>query len=201
MARTTSGSVQPGGAGRGGRPVPSHWRLLWPVVLALAIAGGIYIFGRNHTPDYSGTGLFGRTALDTVPLKSWLASVILGLALWQLGLALWMYGRLPGVGAPPRQLRLVHRLSGFGLMALSVPVAYHCMFAYGVQTFDSRVAVHSLAGCFLYGAFAAKVLVVRSKRLPGWTLPIAGGSLVTLVAVLWYTSALWHYNGSHLPAL
>ncbi|MFN2568543.1 MAG: DUF6529 family protein [Candidatus Dormibacteria bacterium] len=172
--------------------------LLVPLVLALAIAGGIYAFGTSHTPDYS-ISLFGRTAAATLPLKSWLASVILGLALWQLVLALWMYGKLPGTGEAPRRLPLVHRLSGLALVAVSVPVAYHCMFAYGVQRFDGRVAVHSIAGCFLYGAVVAKVAIVRTKRLPGWALPIAGGTLVVVVGLLWYTSALWHYNGANLP--
>jgi len=37
--------------------------------------------------------------------------------------------------------------------------------------------------------------VVRSERFPGWTLPLVGGTLVALVAVLWYTSALWYFNG------
>ena len=66
---------------------------------------------------------------------------------------------------------------------------------------DARVAVHSLAGCFLYGAFAAKLIIVRSPRLPGWALPLAGGTLVVLVAVLWYTSALWYFNDYSLPLL
>ena len=75
-----------------------------------------------------------------------------------------------------------------------------CAFAYGVQTdIDARVAVHSLAGCFLYGAVAAKLIVVRSGRLPGWALPLAGGTLVALVAVLWYTSALWYFDDNSLP--
>ena len=31
-------------------------------------------------------------------------------------------------------------------------------------------------------------------------LPIfAGGALAVLVGVLWYTSALWYYNGYRLP--
>jgi hypothetical protein len=33
-------------------------------------------------------------------------------------------------------------------------------------------------------------------------LPVAGGVLaVVVVGVLWYTSALWYYNGFQLPAL
>jgi hypothetical protein len=45
------------------------------------------------------------------------------------------------------------------------------------------------------------VTVVRSERFPGWTLPLVGGTLVALVAVLWYTSALWYFNGYRLPVL
>ena len=85
------------------------------------------------------------------------------------------------------------------MFLLSLPVAVHCMFAYGVQLFDPRVAVHSLAGCLFYGAFAAKVLIVRSRRLPGWALPLAGGLLVTLIVVMWYSSALWYFDGARLP--
>jgi H+/Cl- antiporter ClcA len=61
--------------------------------------------------------------------------------------------------------------------------------------------VHGLAGCFFYGAFVAKVLLVRTRRLPGWVLPAAGGTLAGVVAVLWYSSALWFYNGYQLPHL
>jgi hypothetical protein len=42
---------------------------------------------------------------------------------------------------------------------------------------------------------------VRSRRFPAWTLPLAGGILVKLVAVLWYTSALWYYNDFSVPLL
>ncbi|UXY24804.1 DUF6529 family protein [Streptomyces cynarae] len=35
--------------------------------------------------------------------------------------------------------------------------------------------MHSLAGCFLYGAFVAEVVVVRHRRWSGWALPLAGG--------------------------
>jgi uncharacterized membrane protein HdeD (DUF308 family) len=77
----------------------------------------------------------------------------------------------------------------------------HCLLAYGVQLTSPRVAVHSIAGCFFYGAFVAKVLLVQSRRLPGWVLPVAGGTLAVAVGVLWYTSALWYYHGFQLPGL
>ena len=70
-----------------------------------------------------------------------------------------------------------------------------------LQTSAQVVAFLSghLAGCFFYGAFVAKVLLVQSRRLPRWALPVAGGALAVAVGVLWYTSALWYYNGYRLP--
>jgi Family of unknown function (DUF6529) len=170
--------------------------------LAAAVLGiGLYAFGTEHTPDYA-TSLFGQSGPDTLSLKSWLATGVLAFAVTQLGLALWMYGRLPWVAVGPPEVGRVHRAVGAGAILLSIPIAYHCAFAYGVQTHvDTRIAVHSIAGCFLYGVFLGKVVLVRSPgwRVPSWTLPVLGGALVATVAVLWYTSALWYFNDFKLP--
>ncbi len=107
-------------------------------------------------------------------LKSTLASIALGMAALQVLLALWIYRKLPLAASPPRPVRLAHRIIGLALFALTVPIALHCLIAYGVQLTSVRVAVHSPAGCFFYGAFVARVLLVQSRRLPGWTLPVAG---------------------------
>ena len=193
------GSVEATGPAVPAPPRRSGW-LVAPLVVAAAVTAGLYIFGTQHTPNYS-TSLFGQTAADTLPLKSWLATGLLSLATVQLLLALWMYGRIHGLSAV-RGIAGTHRTVGLVALLLSLPIAYHCAFAYGVQTkTDTRIAVHSVAGCFLYGAFAAKVTIVRARRLPGWSLPVVGGLLVTVVAVLWYTSALWYFNGFKLPAL
>jgi Family of unknown function (DUF6529) len=168
--------------------------------LAAAFAAGLYAFGTSHTPDYS-ISLFGRTGPDTLSLKSWLATGVLALAGVQIALALWMYRKLPRIRPPTSRVGNVHRTIGVAAFLLTLPIAYHCAFAYGVQTdLDTRVAVHSLAGCFFYGAFAAKLLIVRSRRFPGWTLPVAGGTLAVLVVALWYTSALWYFNDFSLPS-
>jgi Family of unknown function (DUF6529) len=173
-------------------------RLAMAVGLALVVAVALYTFGRTHTPSYT-MGLFGQHGIAANRLKAQLATGMLGLALVQLTLALWMYRRLPGAGVAPPPVPMLHRVGGVTLFLLSLPVAVHCMFAYGVQLGDPRVAVHSVAGCFFYGAFAVKVLIVRSRRLPGWALPVAGGLLVTLIVVMWYSSALWYFNGFRLP--
>jgi Family of unknown function (DUF6529) len=186
----------PGVAGRRSVAV----RLAGIGLLAAAVTGPLYAAGRLHTPNYT-FSLLGQTGLATVTLKSLLASVVLGLAALQVLLALWIYRKLPLAGSPPRPVRPTHQITGFALFALTVPIAVHCLLAYGVQLTTARVAVHSPAGCFFYGAFTAKLLLVQSRRLPGWALLAAGGTLAILVAVLWYTSALWYYNGYQLPAM
>ena len=167
-------------------------------LLGAAVTVALYVFGRLHVPDYR-FSLFGQSELGALRLKSLLATVAFGLGVVQVLLALWVYRKLPLVRNPPKPVGPTHRVIGLVLFALTVPVAVHCMFAYGVTLGDPRVMVHSLAGCLFYGAFTAKVLFVQSRRLPGWTLPAAGGTLAVLLAVLWYSSAVWVYNGFQLP--
>jgi Family of unknown function (DUF6529) len=186
----------PGTAGRRSVMV----RLTGIGLLAAGVTLALYVAGRLHTPNLTAS-LFGRSGLYAIALKSVLATVALGLVVLQVLLALWIYRKLPLAGSPPRPARLAHRVIGFGLFVLTVPIAVHCLLAYGVQLTSLRVAVHSIAGCFFYGAFTAKVLLVHSRRLPGWALPTAGGTLAVVVGVLWYTSALWYYNDFQLPAL
>jgi plastocyanin len=173
-------------------------RAVLPLVLAALVAAGLYVWAKNLTPDYS-TSLFGQTAAGTFPLKSWLATVLLALAGLQVMTALWLYGKLGTT--PPRRLGVVHRATGAAAILVSLPIAYHCMFAYGFRSFDTRTAVHSVAGCFLYGAIVAKITVVRTKRLPRFALPLAGGTVVTVIFVLWYSAALWYFNDSTVPLL
>ncbi|MFF9098842.1 DUF6529 family protein [Streptomyces sp. NPDC014776] len=116
-------------------------------------------------------------------------------------LALLMYGRLPGLTAAPRHVRASHRIVGWAAFLLSIPVAYHCVRTYGVETTDTRVFLHSVAGCALYGAFVAKVLVVRSRRLPAWMLSAAGSLLFGLIGLLWYSAAPWALNGFNAAGL
>ncbi|MFD5448253.1 DUF6529 family protein [Streptomyces sp. NPDC127100] len=168
--------------------------------LSLATAVAIWVTGRHHSPQYT-TNLFGAQGADAVVLKARLGTALFGLAVVQLLLALWMYGRLPGLAAASRGVPTAHRVTGWAAFLLSVPIAFHCVNTYGVETTSTRVFLHSVAGCALYGAFVAKVLVVHSRHLPGWTLPVAGSALFCAVGVLWYSAALWALNGSAVPGL
>ena len=172
------------------------WRVAGIGLVGVGVAAAIYVAGRLNPPDYT-FSLFGQA--NPFAVKSLLATVALGLAVVQVLLALWIYRRLPLAGRAPRAVPAAHRITGFVVFAVTVPVAVHCLLAYGVQLTSARVAVHSLAGCFFYGAFTAKVLLVQSRRLARWALPVAGGTLAVILGVLWYTSALWYYNGFQLP--
>jgi hypothetical protein len=77
---------------------------------------------------------------------------------------------------------------------VSLPIFFHCVTILGFQTPDARVAIHSVAGTFLYGVFAAKILILRDRELPGWVLPVAGATLASTLGVLWLTSALWYFT-------
>jgi hypothetical protein len=128
------------------------------------------------------------------------------LALLQLVGALWMYGKL-GIRAPS-WLGTAHRTSGTIALLLSLFVAYHCLWALGLEsgTLDdgekvpTRTVVHGVLGCAVFGAVLIKVVAVRSRRAPGWFLPLAGGLLFALLVVVVLTSAGWYVNEKGWPS-
>jgi Family of unknown function (DUF6529) len=121
------------------------------------------------------------------------------LVLVQVTTALWMWGRLPGAGRAPGWLPTVHRWSGSVAFVASVPVALHCVWSLGFVTTTPRVLVHGTAGCLFYGAYAAKMLGLRIRGLPGWALPALGGTVFVLFLILWATSALWFFTLPGVP--
>ncbi|MFD3456874.1 DUF6529 family protein [Streptomyces sp. NPDC058691] len=164
---------------------------LVPALTAAAVAVGLGAYGRLHDPAGTAFNLAGFSSTGAV--KSWLATSAFAFALVQLGSALAMYGKVPGLRAPSWTGAL-HRWSGRIAFLLSVPVAVHCLYALGYQTYSARVLWHSLLGCFFFGAFSAKMLLLRAERLPGWLLPVVGGLVFTVLTVLWLTSALWFFR-------
>jgi hypothetical protein len=172
-------------------------RLLIAGLMGAAVALTLGIYANAHNPSSDLTITLGFT--NTITMKVWLATVALCFAVVQLLSALWMYGRLP-LGAAPSWLGSVHRISGRLAFLVSLPVAYHCLYQLGFQHSSTRVLLHSILGCLFYGAFAAKVLVVRSRNLPGSALPLAGGLVFVLLVYIWLTSVLWYVNHSGFPS-
>ena len=173
-------------------------KLLVPALAGAAVAVGLGVYGNEHTPtgeSILGDGLFFSATLN---MKAWLATVVVGLACFQVLSALRIYGRI-GSGPAPDWLGGAHRISGALAFGVSLPVAYHCLWALGFQDATSRVLIHSLAGCFFYGAFVAKVVIVESRRLPGIALPIAGGAVFSALVAIWLTSSLWFFDTFGFP--
>jgi Family of unknown function (DUF6529) len=177
--------------------VGSGGRLLLAGVLGALVAMSLGIYGNLHDPatDLSITLGFA----DTMTMKVWLSSAAVLFALVQVTSALWLYGRL-GSRPAPAWLGSLHRISGRVAFLVSLPVAYHCLYQLAFQDTTTRVLLHSLFGCAFYGAFAAKVVVVRSPALPGPALPAAGGALFSLLVATWITSGLWFISENGFPS-
>jgi hypothetical protein len=178
-------------------PDPAANRLLLAGALGAVVALSLGIYGSAHTPasDLVITLGFG----NTITMKVWLATVAVALAVAQLLSALWMYGRLP-LRPAPTWVGPAHRVSGRLAFLVSLPVAYHCLYQLGFQHSSARVLVHSVLGCAFYGAFATKIVVVRSRNLPGWALPLAGGLAFSILVGAWLLSGLWYIDNSGLPS-
>ena len=172
------------------------------VIAALCAGAGVAlllgVYGREHTPTFRAITTFGFGSM--IEMKVYLALAVGVLVLVQLVTALWLYGKL-GLRVPSR-LGIVHRTTGSLAILLSLPVAFHCLWSLGLQvgsTTPTRVVVHSIAGCAVYGAFVVKVVAVQSRSMPGWLLPLAGGLLFALFVVVIWTSAIWFVGANGWP--
>jgi hypothetical protein len=140
------------------------------------------------------TDLVTTVFSSTIAMKAWFATAALALAFVQVTTAARIYGKLHFLPERGATVARVHRWSGRIAFLCTLPVFFHCVTILGFRTPDARVAIHAIAGTFLYGVFAAKVLIVRDHSLPGWALPTAGLTLASLLAVLWLTSSLWYFT-------
>ncbi len=172
--------------------------LLGAALVGAAVAVALGVYADKHDP--AGQALFTLGFSGTINMKAWLATIAVVLACVQLVLAAWMYGKIGS--SPPAAVGPVHRLVGTLAFLVTLPVAYHCLWSLGFETDvgDSRRFWHSLLGCVFYGMFTFKVLSVRSRRMPGWTLPIAGGLVFALLVGIWVTSSLWFFDNAGFPS-
>ena len=115
------------------------------------------------TPVASGTRSWRWVAVPVV-----IGALVSLLACVQLFTAAWIFRKLPW--RKPAWVNPAHRWTGRLAFAFTLPVAYHCIFKLGFQRPDNRVLAHSLFGCAIYGAFAAKVTILRLHRFPRFVL-------------------------------
>jgi hypothetical protein len=132
---------------------------------------------------------------SAIAAKAWFATAAGVLALVQVTTAARIFGKLEWL-IPLRRPwpNRIHRWSGRLAFLCTLPVAFHCIFILGFQSGDARVLAHSIFGSFVYGVFAVKIFFVRDRDHPRWTLPLVGGALFTVLAVLWSTSSLWYFT-------
>jgi hypothetical protein len=137
------------------------------------------------------------TSVFSTPIafKAWFATAAGVFAIVQVLTGARIFGKLTGiVPVPPPRVNRIHRWSGRLAILFTLPVAFHCIFILGFQTDEARVLAHSLLGTFIYAVFAVKVFFVRDRDHPRWTLPLVGGTLFTVLALLWSTSSLWYFT-------
>lgn len=160
--------------------------LLVAVAAGALVSVGLGVYGRLHEPTFAGLGLAGFSS--GAAAKSWVASAAMLLVLLQLASAVLMNHSA--------RLAAAHRWIGRAAILSTVPVAVHCLYALGFQLGSPRVLVHSLGGCFVYGAFIAKMLVLQRPGAPRWSVPLLGGVLFTVLTAVWLTSSLWFFGTS-----
>ena len=165
--------------------------VLVAVAIGALVAVGLGVFGKLHEPQFFSISVAGFSS--GLAVKSWLATLAVVLALFQLASAFAMYRLIPG-GKAPSWIGTAHVWSGRLAVLASVPVAVHCLYALGFESYDNRVLFHSLFGCFFYGAFVTKMLLLTRKGLRGWVIPIAGGLVFFGLVYVWLTSALWFFQ-------
>jgi hypothetical protein len=181
-----------------GTPTTSRTRGRLPLVLLLlcgaAVAAGLGVYAKLHQPALRPLFLAGFSGM--LQFKTWLATAALVLVAVQVMTALWMWGRLPTAGRAPAWVPPVHRWSGSVAFVLTLPVALHCVWSLGFVASTPRVLLHGVFGCAFYGAYTAKMLGLRLRGLPGWALPLLGGTVFAVFVLVWTTSALWFFTRS-----
>jgi hypothetical protein len=170
--------------------------LLVAMAFGIAVSVGLGVYGRLHDPTGSAINIAGFSS--GLAAKAWLASLAFVLAIVQLVSAMVMYGRFPGVRRAPSWTGTLHRWSGRLAVLVTVPVAVHCLYALGFADYEPRVLAHSVLGCFFYGAFTTKMVVLNARTSPGWVLPVVGGLVFSALTGLWLTSSLWFFGTSGL---
>jgi hypothetical protein len=174
--------------------------LLVPLLVGSLVALTLGVYGNLH----EGTGIavnlagFADHPAPTSAVKVTLSTGAVLFALLQLASAALMYGKVPGLRGG-RWSGGLHRWSGRVAFLLAVPVAVHCLYAAGFQSFDARVFAHSLLGCLLFGAFVVKLLGLRKEGLPGWALPLLGGLVFTALIGVWWTTAIRFFQSFGSP--
>jgi hypothetical protein len=140
------------------------------------------------------------TSVFSAPIvgKAWFATAALLLAGVQVLTGARIFGKLERIVPIERPtVNRVHRWSGRLAFLCTLPVAFHCIFILGFRTTSPRVVAHCVLGSFVYGVFAVKIFFVHDRMHPRWVVPVVGGTMASVLAALWLTSAFWYFTNVH----
>jgi hypothetical protein len=162
--------------------------LLVAVLAGCLVALILGLYARLHHPAGFALDIVGFSS--ALYAKAWLTTFAAGFGVIQVAT-----GRRASQRGAPAWVPALHRSSGRIAILLTVPVVVHCIYALGFQTFSTRVLVHSVLGCFFYGAFVAKMLSLTWRdSMPRWAVPVLGGTVFLGLIGVWLTSSLWLFT-------
>ena len=100
--------------------------------------------------------------------------------------------KMPGWVSP------VHRWSGRIAVALTVPVAVHCLYALGFQGYSVRVLRALPARLLLLRRLHLQDVDLDPGRLAELGAAVMGGAVFSGLTALWMTAALWFFTTPRL---
>src|SRR4051794_22046079 len=113
--------------------------VLIAVAFGAAIAVALGVFGKVHDPQYFSVSIAGFSS--GLAVKSWLATVAIALAVFQLVSAFAMYRLIPG-GKAPSWIGTAHVWSGRLAVLVSVPVAGDRPDSLRFESFNTPLLFH-----------------------------------------------------------
>jgi Family of unknown function (DUF6529) len=130
-------------------------------------------------------------------VKTVLASIVFGLAAYQVALMAVGYGKVTVPFLKPKAASFTHRAVGDAAVAITVMVAFMCLTYFGVGDGiehargeeSARAALHVWAGSLLLASIALKIIIVRWWHGLERYLPALGITVFTLFGLTWLTSA------------
>jgi hypothetical protein len=193
---TADPQARPRGTGK--TPPDRLRRMIIYAAIGGAVAVALGAYAKVHDP--TGETPFVWFFSGQPEFKVWFATLAAALALFQE----WVGRRIYGKHAQGRRkpwMPQAHRLAGTLAFIVSLPVAYQCLWAIGFNKIvNPWWAVHSVAGCLVFGAFVTKVLCVRNRKLPRWGLPVAGGVVFASLIIAWATTSVWWWFKFGFPS-
>jgi len=193
---TEAPPARPRGSGK--TPPDRLRRMLVFAAIGGAVSVALGAYAKVHDP--TGETPFVWVFSGQPEFKVWVATIAAALAVFQE----WVGRRLYGKHAQGRRkpwMPQAHRLAGTLAFIVALPVAYQCLWAIGFNKIINPFwAIHSIAGCLVFGAFVTKVLCVRNRKLPRWGLPVAGGVVFASLMIAWATTALWWWFKFGFPS-